>query len=678
MIYYISNIGNDENNGTSVDTPWQTLSKINTSTFVAGDQILFRRGDSFYGSFTINESGSLNNPIIFGAYGTGANPIITGFNLIDSWTNLGSNIWETLNEVSVLSKCNIVTINGENTAMGRYPKINTANTGYLTFQSHDLYTSITSSDLTGTPNWTGAEVAIRSNAYKIDRATITSQSGGTLTFSGGILNNPQDGSGFFIQNDIRCCTEQNDWVFNAATNKLSIYSTSEPINVKLASNESLIVIQGNYISFINIDFEGANGCAIYAMGGSYNNISVTYCNFSNIGVSAIYTRVSYLTVENCTFTDINNNSISVDYTYDNITIRNNIFTNIGILQGMKDLRDYSNASSNIELLECETAVVENNTISNVGYVGIWFYGTNITVRRNFITNFCAILNDGGGIYTYTGGRTPMSNILLTENTCVYSPNTGNGTSYPLTSPGIYLDYASANVEISYNTIGNTYKNGLYVSSGGNVNIHHNTIYNASEYQLFYMIDNDQTLSATDQVRYNTLVSKFKNPVEEEGNYWGFQKCLVYVAYTDDPDGDIHTAASNLDYNCYARPIADDKVVFIDITGPWDGKFKTVAEWRTWSGQDTHSYGSPQTLLTTDDFQFEYNETGIIKQIQLIAPMIDMEGNHYPIGNLNLQPYSSLILMVDYGPPVPTTTHYVWNNGERVVSNERSIIAILNT
>ena len=37
------------NNGTSDATPWQSISKINSSTFLPGDQILFKSGQEFYG-----------------------------------------------------------------------------------------------------------------------------------------------------------------------------------------------------------------------------------------------------------------------------------------------------------------------------------------------------------------------------------------------------------------------------------------------------------------------------------------------------------------------------------------------------------------------------------------------------------------------------------------------------
>src|SRR5450759_37267 len=173
--YYFSVTGNDANNGTSTSTPWQTISKFNSvfSSRSPGDSLLFKRGDTFYGSITISRSGTSGLPIVIGAYGTGSKPVITGFTTVSAWTNLGSNIWESTAAVSTLSTCNIVSINGVNTAMGRYP-----NTGYLQYQTFSTNTTITSSSLnSAVTNWTGAEVVIKKKRWIIDRGTVTAHSG---------------------------------------------------------------------------------------------------------------------------------------------------------------------------------------------------------------------------------------------------------------------------------------------------------------------------------------------------------------------------------------------------------------------------------------------------------------------------------------------------------------------
>lgn len=68
--------GLNTNNGTSSGTAWKDLTKVNATTFVAGDLIQFKRGETFTGTLTINNSGTSGNPIRYTAYGTGAAPIL--------------------------------------------------------------------------------------------------------------------------------------------------------------------------------------------------------------------------------------------------------------------------------------------------------------------------------------------------------------------------------------------------------------------------------------------------------------------------------------------------------------------------------------------------------------------------------------------------------------------------
>src|SRR5665647_3925382 len=135
--YYLSNAGNDANSGTDPSSPWQTLNKLNSfKNLRPGDNVLFKRGDTFYGSITVSNPGAAGNPITYSAYGTGADPIITGFTTVSAWTNLGSNIWESTNAVSTLSTCNMVSINGVNTPMGRSPNTGSVSYTHLTLPTN--------------------------------------------------------------------------------------------------------------------------------------------------------------------------------------------------------------------------------------------------------------------------------------------------------------------------------------------------------------------------------------------------------------------------------------------------------------------------------------------------------------------------------------------------------------
>jgi len=78
--YYVSNSGNDSKAGTTPETAWQTISKVNQSKFAPGDQILFLRDGVWIEQLIVPSSGTSGNPITFGAYGSGAKPIINADN----------------------------------------------------------------------------------------------------------------------------------------------------------------------------------------------------------------------------------------------------------------------------------------------------------------------------------------------------------------------------------------------------------------------------------------------------------------------------------------------------------------------------------------------------------------------------------------------------------------------
>lgn len=100
--YYVSNSGNDNNNGTSMASSWQTIGRVNDAmaNFVPGDELLFRKGDVWVGERLVIEliSGTTANPIVFSSYGGGDLPIFTAMEIQShSWTNIGSNIWQANN-----------------------------------------------------------------------------------------------------------------------------------------------------------------------------------------------------------------------------------------------------------------------------------------------------------------------------------------------------------------------------------------------------------------------------------------------------------------------------------------------------------------------------------------------------------------------------------------------------
>lgn len=61
---------------------WKSLAKVNSTQFNPGDMILFARGQEWHESLVAGSDGASGNPIVYDAYGTGANPKFWGSNVL--------------------------------------------------------------------------------------------------------------------------------------------------------------------------------------------------------------------------------------------------------------------------------------------------------------------------------------------------------------------------------------------------------------------------------------------------------------------------------------------------------------------------------------------------------------------------------------------------------------------
>lgn len=77
--YYLDATGGDDaNDGISPETAWKTLEKLNGANFQSGNKVFLKRGEKWEGQLSPKGSGTDTTPIVLGAYGEGARPIIDG------------------------------------------------------------------------------------------------------------------------------------------------------------------------------------------------------------------------------------------------------------------------------------------------------------------------------------------------------------------------------------------------------------------------------------------------------------------------------------------------------------------------------------------------------------------------------------------------------------------------
>jgi len=501
--YYVSSLGTNSNNGTSAATPWQTIAKVNSFTFALNDIVLFQRGNTFYGGIIVKRSN-----ITFGAYGSGANPVITGLSTVTGWVNLGGNIWEA--PVSnVKAGVNLVLRNNTIQQVGRYPNTDAADGGYLTY-TKSTNNSITGPALSSTTNWTGAEIAIKVNRWSIARQNVTAHAGGLVTFSTN-PDVPRLNYGYFFQRDSRTLDRDGEWWHNVSGKKIRMYfSSNDPgsYTIQVANVDTLLKCQYySNVAISDLSFSGSGKRSIWINGGSV--VSVKNCNVTNSGGEAITVKGTLnVTVDNCTTTNSLGAGINVSHSITgtvNFLVQNCTILNTAYIPGM----ELSNEAGG-EGLKCmggSGVKILNNRVTNSGYNGIKWQGNNVYVKYNLVDRFCFLRDDGAGIYSWEDASKPetrvnrnvISNIVLNG----IGNNQGTNDNYSSVQ-GLYFDLGSKNVIVDSNTVAYVASNGIHGNNCGSLTFRNNVVFGNSRsfsFQRFAGAELIRNITITNNIVY---------------------------------------------------------------------------------------------------------------------------------------------------------------------------------
>lgn len=651
--YYFSNdLGNDERTprqAQNPSTPWKTLNKLNAyfSNLQPGDSVLLKRGESFYGSITVNKSGSANSPIVIGAYGTGNKPVITSLVTLSDWTaNKAYNgVFESSANASLGTTVNMVLLNGEVQQLGRYPNSDAKNKGYLNFESHNGTASITDNELSSPINWTGAELVLRSRRWTLDRDLIISQSGNTIFYKASSKYEPYDNYGFFIQNDIKTLDKPGEWYFNPSTKKLSMYfgkNSPTAYFIQASAFENIISSSGfSYVIFSNLNLQGANTCGFFIKNGS--NINIKDCNILFSGRDGVkVSNHKNFDIENCTIANSNNNSIDLGFSGSNNTvIRNNMILNTSILAGMggsSDGKGFAIQSNG------KGTVIEYNKILNTGYTAINFNGDSTVVKNNFIDSFCVIKDDGSAIYTYVGsknnninkGRLVIGNIVLNG---VGAPQ-GTSSKTAAAANGIYMDVGATGVEIVDNTVANT-SGGIFFHKAHHLIAKSNTLF-GNTIGLFI-----QNNGGAVPITNNTITNNIFFPQNPK-------QLAVSLETTGSDIDDIGTLDSNFYWGAAENDQQFKEISKDNNTGKNVKRMLNLNEWKSTHPYDPSSKKLPSlsfSIVNSNNLvRFEYNETQKNKTIALNGIYTDVKNKSYS-NKIVLKPYSSIILLKQTGKKI---------------------------
>lgn len=629
--YYISSSGNDSNNGLSESSAWRSISKVNStfSSFQPGDRILFRRGDTFYGTLKITKSGISGSPITISCYGAGNIPILTGFTTISNWIYEGNNIYSKI--ISSESPTNMVTVNNINTGMGRFP-----NSGFLTYESCDnVNYTITDIGLSDRVNWRGAEAVIRKNDWNIERCIIRIHSGDKLDYDNlGTTSGATPNYGYFIQNDLRTLDMNNEWYHDFSTGKFYVYGDPSVKVLKVATLNYIIYNSGcDFITIENLSFEGSIVNAIYFTGNYVDNTIIQNCviNYSGSDGISMVNSCRQSLVNNNTIKNSSASGIKIWNGYNNI-ITNNKISNSGIINGAS----YIAYRAGGIYCEFETNIlIQNNHVEYSANNGIFYRGNGGKIKNNLVNYSVLNVNDGGGIYT---GNSQFTGRVIEGNIVMNSIGNYVGTpTNRIIARGIYLDEYATDIDIINNIVFNCNEAGIMLHKAYNIVIENNTTFNNSYGILLQNSSGSNIRNIT--MNNNIFFAKAAT-----------QHSMRFISVADDIRS-FGTAKNNY----YARPIDDDDIIYTyePSTG---SNYRTLASWQSFTGQDLNSHKSPITLTDTSRIDFYYNASTSNRVITLPQPMIDVKGTKYST-SITLLPYTSAVLMVDPNPAAPAVPVY---------------------
>ena len=639
--YFVSASGNNSNTGLTEASPWQTIAKINSFNFAMNDIILFKRGDMFYGSIAIRQ-----HNLTYGAYGTGAKPLISGLSTITGWVNKGGNIGEAPT-TGVKATNNLVLRNSKIQQIGRYPNADAANKGYL------IYTAATTSSITGpasssVTNWKGAEVAIRINKWEILRKIVTTHSAGVVSFAAHSTA-PRLNYGYFFQRDPRTLDQDGEWWQDGTNNKLRMYfSNNNPTayTIQASTVDILISNSAGYfrnVSIRDLSFTGAGKMAIYILAGVDH--TVTNCDVNNSAKEAInILSASNVKVDNCTVRNSLGSAIQVsnnsNFTLSSIT--NCTVDSTATIAGMETSNEnnggdgiLNRAGSNVYITYCR--------VTNSGYVGIAWFGNNTYIKYNLVDNYCMVREDGAGIYTAESSDTTKYqkrfNRNVVGNIVVNGVGQNKGTNTPTelnSVNGIYVDDGAADVLIDSNTV-------AYIPKAG---IHGN---------------NNQRITATNNTTFNTgsgfSTQRLKNGKIVIGlritkNIFYPYRFAYANAARDDPNFTILQSIQNIgkvDSNYYSlKPGTDTSMFEITVLKNGTGYIqsaRTIDYEKAIVGFQTHS-----TYVADNRGTLEYNASSTPKVVSFSGlSKKDVFGNVYN-NSVTIPAWSSKVLI-----PNGTTT-----------------------
>lgn len=486
--YFVSNNGNDSDNGKSPEKAWKTIERVNERNLKPGDTVFFHRGSIFMGELLIQYSGEENNPIVFTAYGEGKKPVLKGSETLTGFVKTKGNIY------SAKVSHDIKNLYHENKSMilARYP-----DKGFLTMDGGGPDYLIDEDNSFSADDLEGVGIIIRPLNWIYERRTVTGVENNRISFDSPLFETSthqtvcKNNWGYYLQNSMQFLDNDGEWYYNSDDQKIYIYSSKPlPANYSVEAsylNTAVLLEKGvSYVTLNNLRLTKFHNNGIKAPGNNIN-VEVKNSTIDNIFEIAVDggLHASHFYLRGNEIHDIYGRAVSF-LEARNCRVEQNRIQNIGIIAGygISGLNGgtgilFSNRERVPagERINSSDNYIGYNLIDSTGYNSIRFDGINSICEYNNVSNALLTLNDGSVIYCW-GRDTLFTRDNIIRNNIVRHAH-GNTEGTPVDhkmNNGIYLDNRANHVQV-YNNYIEGVGSGIHVNDGsfGNV-LNNNTLY----------------------------------------------------------------------------------------------------------------------------------------------------------------------------------------------------------
>jgi len=641
--YYLSNNGNDANNGKAPNKSFKTIDRVNKQRLLPGDSVLFKCGDVFSGQIIVQYSGKENKPIVYTAYGNGNAPVISGSIEINNWQPYQENILKA----TILPHVYNLFVDGEMQTDARFPnkgllKIDGGFNNTIAFADNDLTQQ--------NGYWLGATIRFRTWDWEYRTSTVTDYTDKKITIKDSSTNTPGAGWGYYFDNKMSELDTLHEW-FNDTT-KHSLYyipstknMATQKVEATVFSSAFIIIEKIKNIVVKELSVQQFDKYGVWAKGDN-EAIVIINNHFENINLVAInFNLVSKNCVaKNNRIKNINGRGISA-LEPEHLQIADNNISHIGYIPGygisgvngmigiaIENIEKTKSATDHI----AQYNLIKGNSIDSCGYVAIRMDGTKSIMENNVLGNSLLQLSDGAAIYCWAKDGTNYTYDNIIRNNIVYNITGSNiGTpseSNPIAN-GIYIDNNCYHILVEGNTVFNSTGSGIHINSDAfNNTVTNNTVYNCQT-----------AMSIAEWAKPNTT---FGNKIEHNIFFAinQSQRCVGLSNWLMPSTKKLGTFNHNTYINLTEKYILTESFLTEDKSIKVRNEF-SYEGWKKNYGFDQQSslIGTDHALAQYQRSAIFYNETNVKKMIDTrIKDYFDLEGKK--ITALQSMPFASAILL----------------------------------